>query len=152
MFGQTTRLDCRPRRRSDRDSSSWCDGRHDEPELAGEARDHDLFRGAYRFPALPPGSYRVRATLPGFRPVEKAATVALDAVATVDLKLQISAEEQVVVTGEAPLIDSTSTTTGTNYTNSVISHLPVSRNYADIVKSNPGVSTDEVPRRAVLSP
>ncbi len=98
--------------------------------------------GAYRFASLPPGSYRVRATLSGFRSVEKAATVSLDATATVDLTLQVSAEEQVVVSGEAPLIDKTATTTGTNYTSNVIAHLPVSRNYADIVKSNPGVSTD----------
>ena len=98
--------------------------------------------GAYRFAALPPGSYRVLATLSGFRSVEKTATVSLDAVATVDLTLQISAEAQVIVSGEAPLVDSTSTTTGTNYTASVISHLPVARNYADIVRSNPGVSTD----------
>jgi outer membrane receptor protein involved in Fe transport len=98
--------------------------------------------GAYRFASLPPGSYRVRATLSGFRSVEKGATVSLDATATVDLTLEVSAEEQLVVSGEAPLIDKTATTTGTNYTSNVIAHLPVSRNYADIVKSNPGVSTD----------
>ena len=50
--------------------------------------------------------------------------------------------EEVVVSGEAPVIDPTSTTTGTNYTSTVVSKLPVSRNYADIVRSNPGVSTD----------
>jgi outer membrane receptor protein involved in Fe transport len=98
--------------------------------------------GGYRFPALPPGSYRVRASLSGFRSAEKTAMVQLDAMATVDLTLHIEAEEQVVVSGEAPLIDGTSTTTGTTYTSAVIDHLPVARNYADIVKSNPGVSTD----------
>jgi hypothetical protein len=98
--------------------------------------------GAFRFPAVPPGSYRIRATLSGFRPVEAAATVSLDATVTVDLKLDVSAEEQVIVSGAAPLIDATSTTTGTNYTTDVITHLPVGRNYADIVRSNPGVGTD----------
>jgi len=98
--------------------------------------------GAYRFPAVPPGIYRVVASLSGFRPVEKTATVSLDATATVDLTLRLEAEERIVVSGEAPLIDKTSTTTGTNYTSGVISHLPVGRNYADIVRSNPGVSTD----------
>jgi outer membrane receptor protein involved in Fe transport len=112
------------------------------PSLQGTRASTTSSSGAYRFAALPPGSYRVTATLSGFRSVEKTATVSLDAVATVDLTLQMSAEAQVVVTGEAPLGDSTSTTTGTNYTASVITHLPVSRNYADIVRSNPGVSTD----------
>ena len=46
------------------------------------------------------------------------------------------------MTGEAPLVDTTSTTTGTIYTSSVVAHLPVSRNYADIVQANPGVLTD----------
>ena len=98
--------------------------------------------GSYRLPALSPGSYRVRAALDGFRTSEKTATVPLDATAVVDLTLEPAAAEAVVVTGEAPLIDSTSTTTGTNYTSKVIAPLPVSRNYADIVRSNPGVDTD----------
>ncbi len=112
------------------------------PSLQGSRSATTLADGAFRFPAIPPGTYEVRATLSGFRVAEKTAKVSLDATATVDLKLQLAAEEQVVVSGEAPLIDSTSTTTGTNYTSNVIAHLPVSRNYADIVKSNPGVSTD----------
>ena len=98
--------------------------------------------GVYRFPAVPPGSYQIRATLSGFRAVGKSATVSLDATTTVDLTLQLSTEEQVLVSGEAPLIDLTSTTGGTNYTSEVITRLPTARNYADIVRSNPGVSTD----------
>ena len=98
--------------------------------------------GVYRFPAVPPGSYQIRATLSGFRAAEKSATVSLDATTPVDLTLQLSTEEQVLVSGEAPLIDPTSTTGGTNYTSGVITRLPAARNYADIVRSNPGVSTD----------
>ncbi len=98
--------------------------------------------GAFRFPAVPPGAYRIQATLSGFRAAEKTATVSLDTTATVDLTLQLATEEQVVVTGAAPFIDITATTTGTNYTSNVISHLPVARNYADIVRANPGVSSD----------
>lgn len=98
--------------------------------------------GRYRLPALPPGTYTVRATLEGFRRSERLATVALDATATADLTLEPEVEERVVVSGEGPRIDFASTTTGTNYTGNVVANLPVARNYADIVKSNPGVSTD----------
>jgi hypothetical protein len=98
--------------------------------------------GSYRLPALPPGNYAVRATLPGFRPAEKSALVSLDATATVDLTLDPAAEESVLVSGNAAAIDVTSTTTGTNYTSQVIAHLPVGRNYADVVKLNPGVIVD----------
>lgn len=98
--------------------------------------------GAYRIPAVPPGTYRVAASLSGFPTVERTGTVELGSTITVDLVLRIETEEQVLVSGAAPPIDTTSTTTGTNYTSDVISRLPVNRNYADIVQSNPGVSTD----------
>ena len=98
--------------------------------------------GRFRLPALPPGTYTVHATLAGFRSSDRLATVSLDGTATTDLALEPAAEEKVVVSGEAPRIDFASTTTGTNYTSSVVANLPVARNYADIVKSNPGVSTD----------
>jgi hypothetical protein len=93
-------------------------------------------------PALPPGLYRVRATLESFRSSEKETVVSLDATATVDLALQVAAAEQVVVSGETPIVDTSSTTTGTNYPAKVVEKLPVGRNYADIVRSNPGVDTD----------
>ena len=46
------------------------------------------------------------------------------------------------VTGEAPLVDVTSTTQGSNYSAQVIDKLPVGRNYADIVFTQPGVQAD----------
>ena len=98
--------------------------------------------GAYRLPAVPPGAYRVRATIPGFRPAEMAATVSIDATATVDLKLSPSTEESVLVSGETPMVDTTSTTAGTSYSGQLYASLPVGRNYASIVRLNPGVSSD----------
>ncbi|HTO87139.1 MAG TPA: carboxypeptidase regulatory-like domain-containing protein [Thermoanaerobaculia bacterium] len=112
------------------------------PSLQGTRTVQTDSAGAYRFPGVPPGTYLVQGRILNFRTGEKKATVALDSTATVDLVMQPSAEEQVLVSGEAPLIDGTSTTTGTNYSSNVIGHLPVDRNYADIVRANPGVSTD----------
>jgi hypothetical protein len=112
------------------------------PSLQGTRATTSGPDGAFRIPAVPPGEYRVVVSLSGFRPVEKAAIVRLDSTATADFTMEPAATEQVVVSGAAPLIDSTSTTTGTTYTASVIAHLPTARNYADIVKANPGVSTD----------
>ena len=68
--------------------------------------------------------------------------VRLDATARVEFVLEPIRTEEVLVSGAAPAIDPASTTTGTSYTSHVITHLPVGRNYADIVRSNPGVSTD----------
>jgi Carboxypeptidase regulatory-like domain/TonB dependent receptor-like, beta-barrel/TonB-dependent Receptor Plug Domain len=98
--------------------------------------------GRFRFPAVPPGIYTVTASLPGFHAAEKEATVTLDATVTADFTLEPELQEAVAVTGMTPLVDTTSTTTGTNYSSRVITHLPVSRNYADIVRANPGVLPD----------
>ena len=112
------------------------------PSLPGARSSVTGPDGLYRIPAVAPGVYRVLASLAGFRPVEKTCTVSLGSAMNMDLTLRIETSEQVRVLGEAPLIDTTSTTTGTNYTSDIINRLPVDRNYADIVRSNPGVSTD----------
>jgi hypothetical protein len=112
------------------------------PSLQGTRTATSGRDGGYRIPAAPPGEYRVMASIAGFRLVQKTATVRLGATATADFVLEPAAAEQVVVSGEVPLIDGTSTTTGTNYTSQVIARLPVDRNYADIVRSNPSVDID----------
>jgi outer membrane receptor protein involved in Fe transport len=98
--------------------------------------------GRYRFLSVMPGNYTVTATLSGFGRVQKKATVMLDATVMANLQLQLSTTAEVTVTGEAPLIDTSSTTTGSNYSAKVISQLPVGFNYADVVKANPGVTED----------
>jgi len=98
--------------------------------------------GGYRILAVPPGLYKLRASLSGFETVEESVTLSLDATATLDLKLRIVVKESVAVSGEAPLLDLVSTTSGTDYTSKTIAKLPVARNYADIVRANPGVNTD----------
>ena len=99
--------------------------------------------GRYRFFNLVPGDYTVTATLAGFGKVQKKATVTLDSHVEANLQLALSTTAEVTVTGEAPLIDSTSTTSGSNFAGKVIDKLPLSsRNYADIVFTQPGVQAD----------
>ena len=98
--------------------------------------------GRYRFPSVPPGQYKVTAELTSFGKVQKNATVTLDSTQTVNLQLSLSTTAEVTVTGEAPLVDVTSTTQGSNYSAQVIDKLPVGRNYADIVFTQPGVQAD----------
>jgi outer membrane receptor protein involved in Fe transport len=112
------------------------------PNLQGMRTAVTAADGRFRFPSLPPGIYTVTGSLSGFGKVQKKATVTLDATTSVALSLSLSTTAEVTVTGEAPLVDSTSSTTGTNYSAAVISKLPVGRNYADIVFSQPGVQSD----------
>ena len=112
------------------------------PNLQGARTVKTGRDGRFWLPALPPGFYTVTAALSGFRPESKAVTVSLDAKSSLEFALEPAISEAVAVSGAAPVVDTTSTTGGTNYTSDVIAHLPVDRNYADIVRSNPAVDTD----------
>jgi outer membrane receptor protein involved in Fe transport len=98
--------------------------------------------GRYRFPSVPPGAYKVTASLSGFGKVQRSATVSLDSTATVAIQMSISTTAEVTVTGDAPMVDSTSTTQGSSYTAKVMNKLPLGRNYAQIVFTQPGVQAD----------
>ena len=113
------------------------------PALLGTRTVVTDARGSFRFPAIPPGVYTLSAALSGFTKLEKTSIrVALGETATVNAALSLSLKEEVVVTGEAPVVDTTSTTAGTNYTAAVMSKLPLGRNYADVVRQQPGVQED----------
>src|SRR5262249_35596892 len=112
------------------------------PNLQGTRTAVTAADGRYRFPSLPPGAYTVTGNLSGFGKVQKKATVTLDSTSTVALQLQLSTSAEVTVTGEAPLVDTGSTTTGSNYSAKIIDKLPVGRNYADVVFTQPGVQAD----------
>ncbi len=112
------------------------------PSLQGTRTATTDGSGRYRFVSLQPGRYVVTGNLSGFGNVQKAANVTLDSTATVNLQLSLATKEAITVSGEAPLIDTASTTTGSSYTAKVIDKLPVGRNYASIVLSQPGVQID----------
>ncbi len=112
------------------------------PNLQGTRTATTGNDGRFRFVSVPPGQYKVTANLSGMGTVARNATVQLDSTASVNLQMQASAKEAITVTGEAPLVNTASTTTGTNYKAKVIDKLPVGRNYAAIVLSQPGVQTD----------
>lgn len=98
--------------------------------------------GGFLLPGMPPGTYRLRVSLAGFRPAESQVDVAAGVTSNVDFSLEVAIEESVLVANSPLAVDLTSTATGTSYGATVISRLPVVRNYADVVTSNPGVSLD----------
>jgi hypothetical protein len=121
------------------------------PNLQGTRTATTGNDGRFRFPSVPPGAYKVTSNLSGMGTSAKNATVTLDSTATVNLQMQVSAKEAITVTGEAPLIDTASTTTGSNYSAKVMERLPLGANYASIVLSQPGVQLDagEIQGRAL---
>ena len=98
--------------------------------------------GAYFAQQLPPGRYKISAKLEGFRPVERTGIVVpVGTTITIDLQLQLGGiEETVQVTGQSPLVDTTSTRVGGNIGTTELANLPaVNRNYFSVVALLPGV-------------
>src|SRR5262245_57149914 len=67
-------------------------------------------RGTYQFTRLVPGKYSVKAELAGFKPVAlENLTVNADVTVRADLQLQVGeVTDAVTVTGESPLLETTS--------------------------------------------
>jgi hypothetical protein len=83
-------------------------------------------RGAFQFVRLVPGTYTVRAELSGFRPAtQEGLVVNADVTARADMRLQIGAlEEGIVVSGQSPLLDTTSAMRQTVLTRETLNALP----------------------------
>ncbi|MGH9346070.1 MAG: carboxypeptidase-like regulatory domain-containing protein, partial [Vicinamibacterales bacterium] len=70
--------------------------------------------GQYNFPALPPGTYSLRTNLTGYKTSERTGLrVGTQQFLTIDLTLEVGAlQETITVTGEAPLIDTSTASIG----------------------------------------
>jgi hypothetical protein len=98
--------------------------------------------GLYVAPELSPGMYTVRVEAKGFKTVQRInipVEVAKDV--RVDLTLQTGQVSEVVeVSGEVPLLDTTSSTLGGTISNVEINDLPLNgRNYENLLQIRPGV-------------
>jgi hypothetical protein len=98
-------------------------------------------RGTYQFTRLAPGRYAVRAELQGFRPVERPDVIVnADATARIDLKLEVGTlSEQLVVTTDAPALDTSSALSQTVLSREVLDTLPNRSDVWAIARVIPGV-------------
>ena len=99
--------------------------------------------GAFRFPALPVGHYTLKVEATGFK-TETRQGLVLDVAQdeVVDFTMQVGgAQEQIVVTGEAPLINVTNSSLGGMVQQEQLANLPLNgRNYIDLVMLQKGVT------------
>ena len=100
--------------------------------------------GAYRAPALPVGRYTLRVELPGFRSQTQRGLileVAQELVVNPTLEVGALPQEEIVVSGEAPLVNTTSSALGSVVNEQSMSDLPLNgRNYVDLTMLQPGIS------------
>jgi hypothetical protein len=104
--------------------------------------------GAYRFDRLPPGTYRVKFELQGFKSVDRA-DIKIDAgfIATVPAKLEVgSVSETITVTGASPTVDTKSNLQQTVMNQEILEGIPSGRDPWSVAKIIPGlaVSTYDV--------
>jgi hypothetical protein len=97
--------------------------------------------GEYLAPNLPPGTYTVSVTAPGFKIAEtKAVVVIVDSLSTVDFSLQVgSRADTVQVSSAAQLVDTESSAMGNDISSTQIEELPLfGRVYSQLVQIMPG--------------
>jgi hypothetical protein len=98
--------------------------------------------GTYRFIALPAGVYTVNFELNGFKTYKhENIRVVIGTTLTVDAKLDVATlQETVTVTGESPIVDTSTTTVGTNFTKELLTEIPNARDIWAAMSQAPGIS------------
>ena len=97
--------------------------------------------GGYRFLALPPGVYSIDFELTGFNAVKRQdVRVVINQTLTVDMQLQVATlQETVTVTGASPIVDTSTTQMGTNFTKEMLTEIPNARDVWAAMSQAPGM-------------
>jgi hypothetical protein len=98
--------------------------------------------GRFIVPTLPPGVYTLSASLAGFRTQSRPAlTISIGQDVSIDFTLPVGGvAENIVVTGDAPLVEVTASRIGANVSNQEIDALPSQgRNHLSLMQLVPGL-------------
>jgi hypothetical protein len=123
------------------------------PALMGTKEYTTPETGNFRFSALSPGTYELRAVLSGFKTVIRPGVIVGVGRATdIDLILEVSpVSEEVTVTASSPVVDIRSTKMNVNLTANFLASLPLNRDLYDIQNSVPGAISEGVDYRRTSS-
>jgi hypothetical protein len=102
--------------------------------------------GTYRFPAVPPGEYRIAYELSGFSTVvREGIRVGLGFTATINVELAVATlQETVTVSGESPVVDVSSTATSTNFDYERLAALPNARDFWAVLAAAPAIQVQRI--------
>src|SRR5688500_2534207 len=102
--------------------------------------------GIYRFPAVPPGEYRLSFELPGFQTtVRDGIRITLGFNAQVNVALNVaSLQETVTVSGASPVIDTSATRIQTNYDQQMLTSIPNARDMWSLLATTPSVTLNRI--------
>src|SRR6476619_1057270 len=116
------------------------------PSLMGVQTAVTSTEGLYRFPALPPGTYTVTYELPGFNTLKREnIQIAMGFTASINVELAVaSLQETVTVTGDSPVIDTTSTRVQQNFKLEALQEIPNSRDLWSLLAVTPSVTMGRI--------
>ncbi len=97
--------------------------------------------GSYRFLALNPGVYAIEFDLAGFQKVQRNdVRVIINQTLTVNQQLNVATlQETVTVTGASPIVDTSTTAMGTNFTKELLTEIPNARDVWAAMAQAPGI-------------
>jgi hypothetical protein len=112
--------------------------------LVGDKTANTDGNGYYRFANLPPGTYSITVTAPGFATTKMERLVLeVGHLPSVDFALAVGGHETIVeVSGETPAIDVTSNHTMTNITEDVINDVPHGRSFQSVIQFAPSARNE----------
>ncbi|MGD9902738.1 MAG: carboxypeptidase regulatory-like domain-containing protein [Vicinamibacterales bacterium] len=111
------------------------------PSLIGTQTAVTEGDGRYRFPSLPPGRYTLTFELAGFQTVlREGIGLALGQTLNVDLSMQVATlQETVTVSGDAPIVDVSSTKVGSEFSAEALAAVPSATDIWAALSQSPGV-------------
>ena len=121
------------------------------PALQGERTAVTGEAGTYLFPSLPPGAYTVVFDLSGMQKVTQKVTLSLAQAGRADVEMKVSTvSEAITVTATAPAVLE-SPGVASNFTNEMVSKLPIARDIRQTTLLAPGVNPNGVNRQITIN-
>jgi hypothetical protein len=114
------------------------------PALMGSQSYVTAGTGAFRFPSLPPGNYKLVAEISGFKKfVRENIAIRVGMVATLDIQMEVTAlEEEITVLAASPVVDVASSKIAMVLDRDMLKNIPMARDLYDIVNSAPGAVSE----------
>ena len=115
----------------------------ESPALQGKLATVTDAKGAFKFLLLPPGVYTATFSLAGYQTQQQPdIKVGIDATVRFQVTMPEAFSDEIVVTSESPLVNTSDTTLGVDVSQEFFLDLPTERNYSSVVKVVPGVQDD----------
>ena len=102
-------------------------------------------QGKFRFLGLSPGTYSLKSEIEGFSPIDQDNVIVnIGRNTTVEILQPVPTKDTIVITEEAPLLDSLKQGPGQTVTLTDLEKIPTPRDPWSVLASTPGVLTDRI--------